>query len=98
MGGMTLVKNFSGLGRFFVCALLLLVMSLTASPVLATMDSNGNQTDEAMAAIMEHMEMMEKKSPSISDRKEEIVQDLNNGTVTPKAACSRCHTPAQGAP
>ena len=98
MGGSTLVVHLWRLDRFFVCGLLLLVISLTVSPVSAIIISGENDTSDDVVAIIQHMEMMEEKSPNISDAKAEVEKELRDATLTPKAACARCHTPGQGGP
>ncbi|MBW1744412.1 MAG: hypothetical protein JRI70_03735 [Deltaproteobacteria bacterium] len=99
MRKMNLLKHFMKLLTFLLS--LMVVVSLTLVPVYAKLDSEKekkDKPDKAAAKVLRHMEKMEKKFPKINGKKKQVEEELDNGTVTPFGSCSRCHTPAQGAP
>lgn len=71
---------------------LLLLISLTMSPVLAKMKSGGKNIDKTTARVTKHMEKMRQKCPGIEEKKiRQVEEKLRNGTIRPKDACSHCH-------
>jgi len=87
--------------KFFkVCSLvfLFLVIHLTVTPLFDTLVAQEGTEDTEMEMVIGHMGIMMEQHPEKAQKREQVEEELNNGTLTPKGACSRCHTPAQGAP
>ena len=93
-----LAKYFNRLYRYVLCALLLIVISLTFAPVSARMDAEkeAKKADKAAARVLRHMEKMQEKCPAIGGKKKQVEEELYNGTVTPRGSCSHCHEEGPG--
>ncbi len=97
MTKITLLKRFLKFFTFLLSVLVLLI-SLTVSPVYAKMDSEGNKVDKAKDKVIRHMEKMKEKCPWIDEKKKQVEKKLNNGTMSWHKSCLHCHEEGQGAP
>ena len=90
MGETILVNRVLKLCVLFVS--LLLFMSLTMSSMYADSGSSGDKIDMTMEMVRTHMETMRQKFPGIHEKVQQTEERLKAGVVSPKDACSNCHT------
>lgn len=92
MAKITLAKHFSKLPTFLPS--LLLLISLTVTPLYAIAGTNGDNIDTAISMIRTHMEKVKQGNPAISgidERARQTEERLRAGTISLKEACSNCH-------
>ena len=97
MAKITLAKHLWKLSTFLPC--LLLLVALTVTPLYAFAASNGDKIDMTINMIRIHVEKVKQGNPAISGIDEKVRQTeekLREGTISPRQACSNCHTKGQG--
>jgi hypothetical protein len=94
MENKVLAKYFSKSTKFL--AYLLVLISLTTTPVYAELVSDNDKSDRAAARVTRHMDKMKQKCPGMDEKKKQIEEKLRNGTMRPKEACSHCHIKERG--
>ena len=102
MARMTLAKYLLELSIFLLS--LLLLTSVTMCPVYADSESHGDKMNKAAYRVTTHMEKMRQNTKMQGPRTalevrqitdvevSQIEQQLQDGTMRPKEACSHCHT------
>jgi hypothetical protein len=98
MNRIRLAKYVRRLYVFFLCALLLTVITLTFGSAFAKMDWAKNKNDKAAAKVINHMEKMKEKCPWIDEKKKQVEKKLQDGTISWHKSCLHCHEEGQGAP
>ncbi len=96
MTKITLLKRFFKFSTFLL-SLLVLLISLTVSPVYARMDKP-DKVEKAEDKVIRHMEKMKEKCPSIDEKKKQVEKKLKDGTISWHKSCLYCHEEGQGAP
>ena len=87
MGRTTLAKR--PLKSALLLSLLLLV-TLTLTPLYGTLRSEEGNVDTAEATLTKHMDIMIQQFPEMEGKKTQVQEQLANGKM-PHEACSHCH-------
>ena len=96
MTRITLPKRLLKFSTFLLSVLVLLI-SLTVSPVYARMNKP-DKVEKAEDKVIRHMEKMKEKCPSIDEKKKQVEKKLKDGTMSWHKSCLHCHEEGQGAP
>ncbi len=96
MTRITLPKRLLKFSTFLLSVLVLLI-SLTVSPVYARMNKP-DKVEKAEDKVIRHMEKMKEKCPSIDEKKKQVEKKLKDGTISWHKSCLHCHEEGQGAP